>query len=48
MKEMLKSPMTWLVILLLLGVSYIGGLDHKKNVTDEQSQITLQNDLLNK
>lgn len=48
MKTMVKNPATIALIVFILGVFYIGALEHKKIATEEQSQITLQNDLLNK
>lgn len=42
---MFKEKTTWLLIIMILGVAFVGALDHKKNATEEQSQITLQNDL---
>lgn len=42
---MFKEKTTWLLIIIILGVAFVGGLDHKKNATDEQSQYTLQNGL---
>ncbi len=34
MREMLKSPMTWLLIIMLLSVAFIGGLQDKKTVAE--------------
>lgn len=45
MKEMLKTPITWLLIVFILGVIYTGALEHKKIATDNQPQYTLQNGL---
>lgn len=45
LKKLKELSTTLLLVVMILGVSYIGALDHKKNATEEQSQITLQNDL---